>query len=159
MNKIEISDIKIFMSKLLIKEDFDEFLLKEATITTYNTFSIDGRIKEAFYSSEELETMTQRTFSQWSTVKQHCYNIIKGKKLPVSFKFVLKMNDEVTLNLLKESGAPLNIADVEGLYLTIKYENNLLDCISATSLYTFTMDKTLENHYDKSIEKYLLALS
>ena len=69
------------------------------------------------------------------------------------------MNDEVTLNLLKESGAPLNIADVEGLYLTIKYENNLLDCISATSLYTFTMDKTLENYFDKSIEKHLLALS
>ncbi len=159
MNKIEISDIKIFMSKLLIKEDFDEFLLKEATITTYNTFSIDGRIKEAFYSSEELEAMSQKTFSQWYTIKPYCYNIIKGKKLPVSFKIVLKMNDEVTLTLLKESGAPLNIADVEGLYLTIKYENNLLDCISATSLYTFTMDKTLENHYDKSIEKFLLALS
>ncbi len=158
MNKINITDIGKFMCILLKKEEFDEFLLKEATITTYNTFSIDGRIKEAFFSKDELEQLEHKTFSDWKTVKSHCFNIIKGKKLPVSFKIVLKMNEPVTLTLLKESGAPLNIADVEGLYLTIKYENNTLDCISTTSLYTFIIDKTLENHYDKSIEKYLLAL-
>ena len=159
MNKINITDIKNFMSKLLIKEDFDEFLLKEASITTYNTFTIDGRIKESFYSKEEYEELKNKHFTEWAAVKSYCYNIIKGKKLPVNFKIVLKMNEDMTLTLLKESGSPLNISDVEGLLLTIKYENGVLDCISATSLYTITTDKTLENHYDKVIEKRLLALS
>lgn len=159
MNKITITDVKTFMSKLLIKEDFDSYLLKDATITTYNTFTIDGRIKEAYYSKEEYEELEQSTFSFWNTVKPHCFNLIKGKKLPVSFKIVLKANDSQIINLIKEANTTINISDVEGLYLNIKYENNTLECITATSLYTFTMDKSLENHWDKTIEKILLALS
>lgn len=158
MNKINITDIKNFMTKLLIKEDFDEFLVKEATITTFNTFSIDGRIKEAFYDSEDFDSLENKNFSKWSFVKNHCFNIIKGKTLPLYFKIVLKINDKETLRLLKDSGAPIDYSQVEGLYLNIKYENNTLDCISSTSLYTFITDKSFENHYDKEIERFLLAL-
>ncbi len=158
MNKTNITDIKTFMKKLLIKEDFDSFLLKEATITTYNTFTIDGRIKEGFYSKDDFDTLEYKSFSSWAAVKPHCFNIIKGKNLPINFKITLKVNDTDTISILKESGASINIADVEGLLLNIKYENNTLDCISATSLYTFTTDKSLENHWDKVCEKQLLAL-
>ena len=159
MNKITINDIKTFMSKLLIKEDFDTYLLKEATITTYNTFTIDGHIKEAYYSKEEFEELNQSTFSSWATIKPHCFNLIKGKKLPVSFKIILKADDSQVIDLIKDANTSINISDVEGLYLNIKYENNTLECITAISLYTFTMDKSLENHWDKTIEKSLLALS
>ena len=151
MNKINITDIKTFMSTLLKKDDFDDFLLKEATITTFSTFTIDGRIKEAFYSKDEYEILENKDFSTWSSVKEHCFNIIKGKKLPVSFKIVLKTNKKTTEELLEASGAPLNINDIEGLFLNIKYENGILDCISSTSLYTFTTDKSLEIYWDQKI--------
>lgn len=155
MNKINITDIKTFMSKLLIKEDFDNYLLREATITTFNTFTIDGRIKESFYTKEDYEALEHKSFSSWAAVKPHCFNIIKGKSLPVYFKIVLKLNEESTAALIKEASTSINVADVEGLYLNIKYENNILDCITATSLYTFTTDKSLENHWDKVISKQL----
>ena len=38
-----ICDIKLFTKKLFIGETFDRFLLKEAEIVTFNTFSLDGR--------------------------------------------------------------------------------------------------------------------
>lgn len=158
MNKINITDIKTFMSKLLIKNDFDDYLLREASITTFNTFTIDGRIKENFFSKDDFEALTYKHFSSWSVIKPHCFNIIKGKTLPVNFKIVLKVNEERTFKILQASCAALNIADVEGLYLNIKYENNTLDCISATSLYTFTTDKSLENYWDSIAGKELLAL-
>lgn len=158
MNKINITDIKTFMSKLLIKEDFDNFLLREATITTFNTFTIDGSIKESFYTKDDFEALKYKSFSIWAAVKPHCFNIIKGKNLPVSFKIVLKLNEDATCKLIKSASTSINLAEVEGLYLNIKYENNTLDCITATSLYTFTTDKTLENHWDKEAEKFLLAL-
>ena len=119
MNKINITDIKTFMSILLKKQEFDEFLLKEASITTYNTFTIDGHIKEAFYTKDEFDELKYKQFSTWADIKPICFNLIKGKKLPITFKIILKVNDETTLELLKDSGAILNIADVEGLYLNI----------------------------------------
>ncbi len=48
-----ICDIKLFTKKLFIGETFDRFLLKEAEIVTFNTFSIDGRVHKSFYSEEE----------------------------------------------------------------------------------------------------------
>ena len=47
-----ICDIKLFTKKLFIGETFDRFLLKEAEIVTFNTFSIDGRVHKSFYSEE-----------------------------------------------------------------------------------------------------------
>ena len=43
MDSLKILDEKTFMSKLLVSDTFDKFLLLEAIIGTYSTFSIDGR--------------------------------------------------------------------------------------------------------------------
>ena len=45
MRSFEILDIKHFMAKLLLSPAFDFFLLKEASITTFCTFSISSREK------------------------------------------------------------------------------------------------------------------
>ena len=43
------SNNKEFMTKLLTSDIFDDFLVEEATIDTFNTFHIDGRIHKDFY--------------------------------------------------------------------------------------------------------------
>ena len=53
MVALQIQDIKNFMSKLLLSQTFDNFLLVEGSITTFNTFRIDGRLHTAFYTAEE----------------------------------------------------------------------------------------------------------
>lgn len=58
MKAYQIKDIKNFMGRLLGSDSFDSFLLAEASITTYNTFIIDGHIEKAFLQG----TSTMTTF-------------------------------------------------------------------------------------------------
>lgn len=44
---------------------------------------------------------------------------------------------------------------IQGLYLNIRYEDGALYCVTGTSLNFFTMDKTLENEWDKSVAKFM----
>ncbi len=169
MNSINIpaTDIKKFMNCLLVKETFDNFLLEEATITTYNTFTVDGHIQNDFYTPEELDALPDKTLSTWGAIKPHCFNLIKGSKLPLRFKIVLKASALYTEKLLGENPCGLALSDVGGLYINIRYDSHrsldgsetgtaALDCISIASLNIFSMDKTLEKAWDgvcvKSIE-------
>ena len=67
MVALQIQDIKIFMNKLLLSQTFDNFLLVEGSITTYNTFRIEGRVHKDFFSVEEIEekNLENRDFSLW----------------------------------------------------------------------------------------------
>ena len=42
MIALQIEHVGSFMNHLLLKETFDRFLVSEAQITTFTTFSIDG---------------------------------------------------------------------------------------------------------------------
>jgi len=49
MNLIKISDIKITMSMLLLKDAFDAFLLEEAEVLTYAKLVLNGRRNKNWY--------------------------------------------------------------------------------------------------------------
>lgn len=155
MNSINITDIKSFMSKLLIKEDFDFFLVEEASITTFNTFNIDGHIIKSYYEPNELEELQDTSLSSWGAIKHICFFLIKGKRTPSRFKFVFKANADIVSKIISSEALSFNENDIAGLYLNIKYENNSLNCITAISMNTFTMDKTIEKAWDKYIETLL----
>ena len=106
MIALQIQDIKNFMSKLLLSQTFDNFLLVEGTITTYNTFRIDGRVHKDFFTEEEIEErgLSDREFSLWKEVKPFCLELIKGKKTPLGFKFTFQLSKENTAKLLASSG-------------------------------------------------------
>ena len=50
MTAEQIEDIKGLTSKLFLGESFDAFLVREAQIVTYNSFTIDGHIRKNFYN-------------------------------------------------------------------------------------------------------------
>ena len=52
MKALKITETKNFMGILLKSDCFEDFLLAEASITTYNTFTIDGHIVPAFYKGD-----------------------------------------------------------------------------------------------------------
>ena len=56
MKVFEIKHVKDFMSKLLLTDLFDHFLLSEATICGKVTYVIDGRLTKDFWTTEELDT-------------------------------------------------------------------------------------------------------
>lgn len=156
MISLKIIDVKDFMSKLLISDTFNKFLLSEAIITTGNTFTIDGHLNKEFYSTEELEeyNLTEQNISSWEALKPFCLELIKGKKTPLHFKIVFLLSSNNVIKLLEQSGMSLSPQDVNGLFLNIKYANNTLHCITGTSLKLFTLDKSIENEWDSMIQKF-----
>ena len=49
MIALRIEEQKKFTSGLFIGELFDQFLLREADIVTFNRFTIDGRVRRGYY--------------------------------------------------------------------------------------------------------------
>lgn len=158
MIALQIQDIKNFMSKLLLSQIFDHFLLIEGSVTTYNTFHIDGRIHKDFYTTEEIETLNlnDQEFSHWKEIRPFCLNLIKGHKTPLGFRFVFQLSKENTAKLLTASGITSILPEnVSGLLLNIRYDSNGLSCITATNLNLFTMDKSLEHAWDEMVKRFL----
>ena len=158
MIALQIQDIKNFMSRLLLSQTFDTFLLVEGMITTYNGFRIDGRIHKDFFTEEEIEErgLNQREFSLWKEVKPFCLELIKGKKTPLGFKFTFQLSKENTAKLLSSSGiTSIQPENVSGLLLNVRYENGALNVITATNLNLFTLEKSLEHAWDDMVKRFL----
>ena len=156
MISIKITHTKDFMNKLLLSEAFDAFLVKEASISTFFTLQLEGKRIKDFYSSEELEALGEdHDFARWLEIKPFCLQVIRGKKTPVSFKFVFKLSSKNTSKFLQQTGLQISVADVSGLFLHIHFEQGSITCTSGTSLKIFTMDKSLDKEWDIMVERFL----
>lgn len=156
MIALHIEDLKSFTQKLFLGTDFDAFLLTEAKITTFNTFTIDGHIRQSFYTEEEKQELQLQEYSFWKTIRPICFSLIKGKRLPGSFHISLQADKQRTEAFLAAKQIPsIPIEQIKGLYLHIRYEDGKLFCITGSSLAVFTMDKTLEREWDAYAEELL----
>ena len=155
MIALKIEDLKLFTSSLFVGDVFDQFLVKEAVITTFNTFTIDGAIRPGYYSGEELEEMKNGQLSSWAMVKPFCFSLIKGKRLPVSFRIILQMSQEGTEGFLASRQLPFAPDQVKGLYMNIRYEEDKLTCVTGTSVSVFTLDKALDEEWDQAAKGFL----
>ena len=90
MISLELTEVKECMAKLLLSEVFDPFYFIEGEITTFGTFSMDGYLKKEFYDKDEAP---ERDYALWKDVREYCFSLIKGKKTPLGFKFVLGLSD------------------------------------------------------------------
>ncbi|MCM1046909.1 MAG: DUF5721 family protein [Clostridiales bacterium] len=158
MISLKITNIKQFMGKLLTTEDFDSFMLEEAVISTYNTFTIDGRQNRNFYNSEEWEDKEIRPyeFSAWKQIRPICYSLIKGKHTPCAFKFTLHLIPDYVASILKNGDTSVTIQQIRALALNIKYDGTDLTLITGMSFHTFVMDKSVDALWDNAIRQFLV---
>lgn len=154
MTALQIADIRSFMKKFLLTDSFDRFLLLEGTITTFNTFRIDGSLQKSYYSQEEQDLLTERSLSLWGEVRPFCLTLIKGKRTPLSFRFTLRLSASNTEKLLLQTGIRIPPEQVRGLFMNLKYDGRTLSCTTGTSLAVFTMDKKLDHAWDDMVQKY-----
>lgn len=154
MIALRIEDIKQFTAKLFVGTTFDGFLLREATIVTFNSFSIDGHIKQGYYSEQELEEHKIEDFSAWAVLKPVCFSLIKGKKLPGSFHIVLQVSPPEMKRFLSHRQLAVSAEQINGLYLNIRYEEGVLYCVTGTSISFFTLDKSLDTEWDESMKLF-----
>lgn len=161
MLAIKITSLKNFMNHLLLADTFDICLLEEATIATSNTFTLDGRINKAFYTQEELSDAQScpYEFSFWKNIKGICLQLIRGKKTPTYFKFVLHLiPDQIVAFLESYTSEKVSIGDlhqIKAFVLTIKYQNDMATLTTGTAYHSFVMDKSLDLLWDKAILQYL----
>ena len=157
MIALKITNVKQFMAKFLGSEDFDSFLLEEASISTYNTFMIDGHQNRDFYSSEEWEDKELRPyeFSTWKKLRPICFDLIKGKRTPAAFHFVLHLIPEYTASLLEKDDTAVMPDQVKAFVLNIKYDGAALTLITGTAFHTFLMDRTPDAVWDRAVRQFL----
>jgi len=154
MIALKIEEQKTFTSGLFIGEMFDGFLVREATVVTFNSFTIDGRIRHGYYSDEELEENRIEEFSSWKVLKPVCFSLIKGKRLPESFRIVFMLSPDAKERFVEKHVPGMQPDLAGGLYLNVCYENNEMTVVTGTSMNVFTMDKTLEREWDESVKAF-----
>lgn len=154
MLSMKITNVKEFMNKVLREDVFDNFYVCEASLKTNVSYHIDGKINVDYYTNEEKMELNQRKYATWAEEKPLVFQMLKGKKLPVAFKFVFMLSPENVEKIVMQNNLSIAITDIAGLFLNVLYDNGTLTCTTGTSLLTFTLDKTLEYAWESSLMKF-----
>ena len=151
MIALALTDVKECMAKLLLSETFDPFYFIEGELVTFSTFTMDGYLKKDYFNAENAP---EREYALWKDVREFCFSLIKGKRTPLSFKFVLGLSESNIEKLLLQQELDYKPQDVRGLYINLKFDGQNLQCITGTAMNLFTMDKSLEQAWDKMVQKF-----
>lgn len=161
MLALQIENIKGFMSHLLLKGTFDRFLVSDISVTTFTSFHIDGVYHPEFYADditpEEAENIPDGTQVEWKAVRPFLLQVIRGKRLPLSFHFVLQYPAEETAVLLDENGLVSDPDEIYGLFLNLQYRNSALTLTTGSSLKSFTAGHAIDQAWDRSVLELLTA--
>ena len=85
------------------------------------------------------------------------YSLIRGKRLPESFRITLQLAPDQTEDFLKSSGIGFTADQIGSLCLNIRYENRELICVTGLSMNIFTLDKQAEYAWDEAVRRYFKA--
>ena len=145
MRSFTFAGSKKLMNALLLTPLFDSFETASLTIRTYCLFSAEPSGEDAPYPL-------------WGKMRPVATELLRGNKKPDQIKLVLKLSGEDTEKVLDSSGADIAPEAVGGLFLNILYRcENDLETLTATtgiSLKAFSLDRSLENFWDKMIESF-----
>ena len=157
MQALELTDIKSFMNQFLKSDIFDHFLLQEAVITSAASYVIDGRINKGFYGEGELKELglADKKFLPFGMLRNNFFDLIKGKKTPSSFKFILLLSPENLKRTLESISSSFTENDITGVFINIHYQNQLLSLTTGISYRVFSVDKTLDNEWDRLVRQFL----
>lgn len=148
-------DTKKCTSALFLQSMFDSFYFIEGTITTFNHYQIDGRLKKDFFRQglENEAQVPDREYALWKEQREFCFSIIKGKRTPLGFHLVLSLSAPNVMRLVEKEQLSFTESDIQGLYLNFKYDGTTLTCTTGTSMNLFTLDKSLEQAWDKMAQR------
>lgn len=142
-----IEQKKVFMSKLLKHDLFDDFEVREAIIHTSFKSILEGKRNAEFFSDVETpETPFLSSFLTWAEMRPYVYHLILGNKLPTYFKIVLSTNGQVAASLS---------ALASTFFLNITFKDNVMTCSTGIAYKTFSLDKTPEHVWDEKVKQFL----
>ena len=159
MIALKITGLGSFMSRLFSGNTFDSFLLAEGTLQMAVTWQVDGRLNRGFFEKEEWEDPERRPhdYAAWSDVRPALRELIRGKKTPVSFQFILHLKPELMENMLQKEGDSELLSSVGAFVLTVRYRDNEASLLTGISMKSFTMNKNADILWDKAVKRFLQA--
>ena len=155
MLALQIPEVKPFMSKLLLGDTFDRFLIVEASVTTVFTAVLDGHIHPEFYPEEQIPNH-EAGYLFWAQLRPVCLSLIRGQQTPLAFQITFRLSDSNMHRLLAQTPGEWEASEVAGLFLNIKYTGGTLTATTATSLRRFSLDKSLDQTWDTMVKKFFL---
>lgn len=151
MIALNLPDIKDVTSHLFLKKTFDSFSFIEGEIITFNTFRIDGTIHRDFFDTGD----GLPRYSYWSNLRNYCLTLIKGKRTPLGFHFVLSLPASGIRQFTEQNLPSFRPEDIQGLYLNLNFDGTSLSCVTGISMKTFTLDKSPEHLWDEKVQDFL----
>lgn len=156
MTAFQITEMKKFMAGFLAGDCFDSFLLEEAFVEAAVTYQIDGHINAAFFAQgDEDKESCHTAFIPWKSVRSVAFDMIKGKRTPSRFKFVLHLMPEYVPGVMKGADPSLLPEQIRALVLTVSYDGSAIRLVTGTAFSSFVMDKTLDAQWDKTMRNFL----
>lgn len=152
---IEIEQVKKFMAGFLGGNLFDDFLMNEGKLSMDIAYEFSGRILKEFFDTDEWEQYGTYPYVPWERQKAKIFSLVKGKKTPLHFQFVMMLKPEQVEEFLIKYHLPMRTDEIAGLFLNVLYDRQSLKCTTGVSRKTFVMDKTLEEAWDIEIKERL----
>ena len=81
--------------------------------------------------------------------------IIVSIPLLSPFKFIFLLSPENLKNTLSSLESSFSENDISGVFLNLRYQNDLLTLTTGISYNIFSTDKTLELQWDRLVKKFL----
>lgn len=153
---LQIKNNKDFMARFLASETFDNFLLESAELKLGCTYNIDGHVNKDFFSEEESSFPTE-SLTSWSEMRPVCFNLIKGRHTPLSFKFILTASTDKKDELLSSDDMSEVKSLVSSFVFILKFENGHITLTTGAALSGFSLDKSYEKVWDSYIRSFLSA--
>ena len=72
-------------------------------------------------------------------------------------QFILSLAKDQFEAFLTEHDLTYRPEEIQGLYLNFRYDGLALQCITGTSMNTFTMDKSVEKAWDEYVQKFFAS--
>lgn len=148
------------MVSLLKGTEFDEFLLHEAMVKMKTDYKFDGFVNKAFDDPEDKEGIEKKEnaskYVSWSEIKPIVFELIKGKKTPLSFTISLLLPTEAKNNLLENAGDKEDSIENIDFLLQVKFDReNGGHIITGVSRRSFSLDRSAEREWDGYASKML----
>ena len=153
MISLTVSSVPVFTKALFVGTVFDPFLLSEAVFVTTASFTVDTA---GITASEEDDPA--ETFQNWGRYRHIAFEIIRGKKLPRSFRISLSASSEMLSEILQtENGFFFENPElIDSLTMNIYYKDQKIRITTSTSLKIFSMEQNRLDHiWDQYVSAFL----
>lgn len=156
MLALRVLDVKKCMNYLLATEAFDAWEVAEIKICSKISYVIDGHVTPDFLTAEEMESegLTTGGCVPFGGVRHLCYEVIKGKRTPQSFRFTFLCPREQIAQIIAQEQLQTNLEDIANLTMNISYVQGELLVTTSCSERTFSLDKSLANAWDSRVRDF-----